>query len=257
MPEHACTRRLRRIHAPPRVYTKRTVQQAATAIVTALSGGTRKLRSRPQASRVCRAPPSFDTGLLRSLRSRSLQVTRHGGRPGRTRLLWTDWMHGLQSVACSLADAMNRDGGAYAIEQTAMVNDFLRLCGQWDDEAVHFKSYMRGATDAHVEQLRKDVWDGFSVAFASATNMPNTVICVPIGDGVAVDPSKTLFKLELPALVTDRYCVVGYDMQRNAIVVNPHLGSASPPIPLRGAVTLPLVFHPWNTRAKQLIVRTL
>jgi hypothetical protein len=146
-------------------------------------------------------------------------------------------------------------GGAYAIEQTNMVNTFLKLCGDWMEESTAFESYLVRPTASEVDFLRKEVWDRFSVVFAAASDMHNTVICVPVGEGVSIDVNKTLMKLELPKLNTQRYCVLGYDAKNNVLVVNPHIDQGAARARVTPGQKLCLSFLPWNKQSYNAIVR--
>lgn len=249
-----CVRMLQAIRPPPLHNSKRSLLDLANAIVKHLGRKTQKLRKRPDTDRVCRPPSGFDIKRLEPLAA--MKITRAGHNRGRTRLLWTDWQRGIQSVACLMADMLNETGGAYAIEQTYMVNRFLNLCGDWREESAAFRQYLKTSTRAQVDYVRKHVWDGFSVKFAEDATMPNTVICMPVGDGVSVDMNKTLVQLELPNLNTRRYCVIGYDMRKNTVVVNPHLPTrVSRDVKVAAGQTLHLCFLPWNRQSYNAIVQ--
>ena len=249
-----CVNLLRELRAPPRERTKKALRRVARQFAEALALRARRLRTRPRTASACRLPSEFDIKRQNSLRKSALAVHRSGHVRGRTRVLWTDWEGGVQGVACRVADALNDQGGAYAIEQTGLVRMFVNGCGAWDEEEAHLREYLGPASTAEeASRLRKEIWDAFSIKFASADNMPNTVICIPEG-GRGVDRRKTLVKIELPVLRTKTYCVLAYNAEDATLRVNPHVDPAAPAIAVRGRPMLPLQFLPWHPDIAQSIL---
>lgn len=130
------------------------------------------------------------------------------------KFLWTDWNKNVLLFAQLIANELNKITGdsAYTLEQTNFVKDFLKNCGDWENEAKYMSIIKR-----------KQIWDSFSKKFAKYYT-EYTVICVPAIRDKNIK-EKTLASIELPLLKTGKYCVLSYNHKTHNIIVNPHLNT--------------------------------
>ena len=174
------------------------------------------------------------------------------------KILWTDWLKNIQLYACLFAEKIsNSKTIAKAIEQTSITNMWIKKCGNWDSEKINIYSFLKRSNknilnnkldkisdneekNIHSflkksnknifnnklnkisDKIRKDIWDEYSIIF-SKLPISNTIIIIPD----KLDKQflkKTLFKIELPNLITKKVCLVVIK-NIDEYIINPHLES--------------------------------
>ena len=107
---------------------------------------------------------------------------------------------------------------------------WIKKCGNWDSEKINIYSFLKRSNknilnnklDKISDKIRKDIWDEFSIIF-SKLPISNTIIIIPD----KLDKQflkKTLFKIELPNLITKKVCLVVIK-NIDEYIINPHLES--------------------------------
>ena len=152
------------------------------------------------------------TSPVNSKNAKKLMKKKIAFKHNTVKFLWTDWNKNVQLFAQLVANELNKINGesAYTLEQTNFVRQFLKNCGDWENEAKYMSMIKR-----------KQIWDSFSIKFAKHYT-EYTVICVPAIRNKSIK-DKTLVAIELPILNTDKYCVLSYNHKTHGIFVNPHL----------------------------------
>ena len=104
--------------------------------------------------------------------------------------------------------------------------------------------------DSVVVDILKRIWDKYSLNFSKFNKLQNTIIVIPetFDDNIL---NKTLVKIELENLNTEKVCLVMFQETGN-LIVNPHLNNY---VEINNKVIFD--FKPWNKESKLSITRFL
>jgi hypothetical protein len=158
-------------------------------------------------------------------------VLKNHNKNSNIRILWSGYEYLCQYIACYLGIKLSQNKLSRAIEQTNYTKLFTECCGYWNEEYDNLfqllKKYNKNVKETIVHNevihIRKKIWDYYSLKFAESDKFKNTIIV--LYNNFSKDIlEKTLFKIELNNLNSDKLCVLLYKTGYG-FIMNPMLSN--------------------------------